>query len=380
MSKNAYIIGLTGNIASGKSVIRRMLENSGALGIDADLLAQRTYSKGAPAYQAILDAFGEHLLDPFGEIDRKALAQIVFSDREKLVLLEGIIHPIVQRSLDFLIQKAQTHVIVIEAIKLFEIGLDRLCQSVWVSNADYNIRLQRLVNQRGMLRESAEMRLSSQPPQEEKLQKADVVIQTEVSFTQTWQQVRNALKSADLNDFDPSEWCPLENGLIARPLHLDEAVTAAKFLEQESSNIITAEDILQILGQRSLLSVWKTDELLGLIFWQMSNFTAVVESLVQKDMCITLETSQAILYVLRSLAERHLTEVLFILPDAGLMINTTALDFQLIQHEKLENPIWRSILNRYDPDTKTIFMKTLNTNGLILKSIETKKPLNRLYL
>ncbi len=371
MSKNAYIIGLTGNIASGKSVIRRMLENSGALGIDADLLAQRTYLKGAPAYQAILSAFGEHLLDPFGEIDRKALAQIVFSDHKKLIQLERIIHPIVQRSLDFLIQKAQTPLIVIEAIKLFEIGLNRLCQSVWVSSADDNIRLQRLVNQRGMLRESAEMRLSSQSPQKEKLQKADVIIQTEGSFTQTWHQVQNALKSAGLNDFDPSEYCPLENGMITRPLPLNEASTAAKFFGQESSNITTAEGILQILGQRSLCSIWKADELWGLIFWQISNFTAVVESSVQKDMFVTLETSQAILSVLQSLAERHLTEVLLVLPDTGLIINTTALDYQPVQQEKFINPIWRSILNRYDPDPKTIFIKTLSTNGLIRKSIET---------
>lgn len=371
MSENAHIIGLTGNIASGKSVIRHMLENSGALGIDADLLAQRTYSKGAPAYQAILDAFGEHLLDPFGEIDRKALAQIVFSDREKFIHLEDIIHPIVQRSLDFLIQETHPPLIVIEAIKLFEIGLDRLCQSVWVSNADYNIRLRRLINQRGMLRESAEMRLNSQPPQEEKLQKADVIIQTEASFTQTWQQVQNALKSAGLNDFDPSECYPLENGMIARPLRPDEASTAANFLERKSSNTTTAEDILQILGHQSLLSIWKTDKLLGLIFWQMSNFTAVVESFVYKDMFITLETNQAILNILQSLAERHLAEVLFVLPGADLTIDTTAFDYQLIQHKKLENSIWRSILNRHGPDTKTMYMKTLNTNGLILKSIET---------
>ncbi|MFH1446230.1 MAG: dephospho-CoA kinase [Chloroflexota bacterium] len=372
MLKNAYIIGLTGNIASGKSVIRRLLENSGALGIDADLLAQRTYLKGAPAFQAILDAFGEHLLDPFGEINRKALAQIVFSDREKLMHLEAIVHPLVQRSLDFLIQESQTRLIVIEAIKLFEIGFDRLCQSVWVSEADNNIRLQRLVNQRGMLREYAEMRLSSQPPQEEKLQKADVIIQTEGSFTQTWQQVRNALKSAGLNDFDPSECCPLENGIIARPLRFNKASTAAKFLEQENLNTTTVEDIMQILGQRSLFSIWKTDKLLGLISWQISNFTAVVESFVRKNMCITRETSQTVLYIMQSLAERHLTEVLFVLPGAGLTINATALDYQLIQYKKLENPISRSILNRYNSDSKAIFMKTLNTNGLILKSMETK--------
>ena len=77
-----YVIGLTGNIATGKSAVRRMLEHLGAYGIDADALSHRAIAKGAPGYQKVIDAFGKWIVDSDGEIDRAKLGRLVFNDPE----------------------------------------------------------------------------------------------------------------------------------------------------------------------------------------------------------------------------------------------------------------------------------------------------------
>src|SRR5512136_3097053 len=78
--RGKFVIGLTGNIASGKSVVRRMLEHLGAYGIDADALSHRAIARGAPGYQSVVDIFGKWVLDAHGEIDRGKLGKLVFSD------------------------------------------------------------------------------------------------------------------------------------------------------------------------------------------------------------------------------------------------------------------------------------------------------------
>jgi dephospho-CoA kinase len=118
-----YVIGLTGNIGTGKSVIRRMLEHMGAQGIDADALGHRAIAKGAPGYQQVVDLFGRWIVGPDGEINRARLGKVVFSDREALAMLEGIVHPLVTQALDWMIQRSYQPVIVVEAIKLLEANL-----------------------------------------------------------------------------------------------------------------------------------------------------------------------------------------------------------------------------------------------------------------
>jgi len=121
-----YVIGLTGNIATGKSVIRKMLEHLGAYGIDADALGHRAIARGAPGYQPVLNTFGRWILSPDGEIDRARLAKIVFDDPEALSRLEAIVHPMVTQAVDLLVRRSRHKVIVVEAIKL--LGIRFACQ------------------------------------------------------------------------------------------------------------------------------------------------------------------------------------------------------------------------------------------------------------
>lgn len=145
-----YVIGLTGNIGTGKSVVRRMLEHLGAYGIDADALSHRAIARGAPGYQPIVAAFGRWVLGSDGEIDRSKLGRLVFSDPEALITLERIVHPLVNQAVNFLAQRAGQKVIVIEAIKLLESSLVANCDSVWVTYAAPQIQIARLVQKRHM--------------------------------------------------------------------------------------------------------------------------------------------------------------------------------------------------------------------------------------
>ena len=115
-----YIIGLTGNIGTGKSVVRRMLEHLGAYGIDADAIAHRAISRDAPCYDNIVQVFGNHILAADEQIDRRKLGQIVFNDSQALAKLEAIVHPMVEQAADLLIRRSVQKVVVLEDIKLLE--------------------------------------------------------------------------------------------------------------------------------------------------------------------------------------------------------------------------------------------------------------------
>jgi dephospho-CoA kinase len=145
-----YVIGLTGNIGTGKSVIRRMLEHLGAYGIDADALAHRAYAKGAPGYDKVIDVFGRYILNENEEIDRKKLGRIVFNDAEAMKRLEAIVHPLVNQAIDFIVKRANQKVIVIESARLVGTVFADLCNSLWVVYAPEEIQLSRLMLNRGM--------------------------------------------------------------------------------------------------------------------------------------------------------------------------------------------------------------------------------------
>src|SRR5512143_1880940 len=147
---HSYLIGLTGNIATGKSTVAQMLEDLGATVIDADALVHELQRKGTPVFDDIVAAFGPGILDRAGEIDRKALGSIVFADPEKLRVLENIVHPAVLIESARRITEAPTSIVVYEAIKLIEAGRAEMCNALWVVTAGSDVQLQRLMRDRHM--------------------------------------------------------------------------------------------------------------------------------------------------------------------------------------------------------------------------------------
>ncbi len=188
-AKEHYLIGLTGNIGAGKSMVRKLLEHLGALGIDADWLARQAYLKGAPAFPALVARFGAQILDENGEVDRRKLAALVFADPQALKDLEAITHPLVSRAAAAIIDRSPMPVVAIEAIKLLESGLAERCRSIWVVEADERAVFERLQSARGMGRADARRRLASQSAVEEKLRHADAVIHNSGDLNNTWEQV-----------------------------------------------------------------------------------------------------------------------------------------------------------------------------------------------
>ncbi len=195
-----FVIGLTGNIATGKSEVRGMLQQLGAAGIDADALAHQVISKDEPAYLEVVEAFGTSILNQEDQIDRARLGQIVFSDPAALARLEGMIHPQVRKAVFQLVQQAPEPVVVIEAIKLIESGYLKLCDSIWVTYASEQVQLDRLIQQRSMSETLARQRIAAQASQNEKLAVADVIIRNEGTIADLWQQVElNWKRSVNLS-------------------------------------------------------------------------------------------------------------------------------------------------------------------------------------
>ncbi|MBN1922508.1 MAG: dephospho-CoA kinase [Anaerolineae bacterium] len=173
-----YRIGLTGNIATGKSNVGKLLRNWGAAYIDADKVAHEMMLPGAPAYQAVVAHFGEGILAPDGSIDRRALGAIVFSDPAELRRLEQLVHPATIAEVERRIRTSGTAVVVVEAIKLLESGMAETYDAIWVTTCTEAEQVHRLENSRGLTRAEALRRIHAQPPQTEKLARADVIIDT----------------------------------------------------------------------------------------------------------------------------------------------------------------------------------------------------------
>ncbi|MCS6962513.1 MAG: dephospho-CoA kinase [Thermoflexus sp.] len=193
MGKRPILIGLTGNIACGKSTVARMLAEKGAYIIDADAIAHEVIRKGTPAYEAILRRFGEGILGPDGEIDRRRLGAIVFRDLNALRDLEAIVHPAVLVEIQRRIQACpEAPAIVIEAIKLIESGFARACDTLWVVTCSESEQVRRLMIERGLAEEEARVRIRAQPPQEEKIRHAHVIIDNSGDLEATRRQVEQA--------------------------------------------------------------------------------------------------------------------------------------------------------------------------------------------
>jgi dephospho-CoA kinase len=193
LSSEPYVVGLTGNIATGKSTVGKMLVELGAEHIDADRVAHQSMARGHPAWNEIIEAFGHQILGSDGEVDRAKLGAIVFSDPQALERLERIVHPRVIETTMGRIAASEATVVVVEAIKLIESGMViELCDTLWVVTAPRQVQIERLVSQRGLSPQEAAFRVDTQPPQSDKIARADVVIDNGGALSDTARQVERA--------------------------------------------------------------------------------------------------------------------------------------------------------------------------------------------
>jgi len=162
-------VGLTGGVASGKSTVSAMLEDLGAVIIDADAIAREVVAKGTPGLAAVVEEFGEELLGPDGELDRPAMGRLVFSDEAARRRLEAIIHPLVFERIVELEEGAPADAVVVHDIPLLaENGRGADFDAVIVVDAPEELQLQRMTADRGWTEEDARSRIAAQATREDR--------------------------------------------------------------------------------------------------------------------------------------------------------------------------------------------------------------------
>ena len=185
-----FVLGLTGNIACGKSTVGQALsERYGAEYVDADRLVHTLYAPGTPETVAIAARFGAHLLRSDGTIDRRRLGDLVMSNSHALRDLERILDPAVGRAIAQRVGGTTARVVVLDAIRLVESGIADHCDTVWVVVCGPDLQLERLQASRGLTREQAALRIAAQRPAEEKLRHARAVVANNGSLDDLLHQV-----------------------------------------------------------------------------------------------------------------------------------------------------------------------------------------------
>jgi dephospho-CoA kinase len=185
------LVGLTGGIGSGKSTVARLLEKRGAVVFDADLLARKAVEPGTPGHAAVIDRFGADVLAPRGELDREALASIVFADPAARRDLEQIVHPEVRRLFAEGTEayRDTDRVVVFSAPLLVETGMHTAFEILVVVSATVATQIERLMRQRGMSEASIRARIDAQAPLEDKAAAADFIVDNEGTLDELESQV-----------------------------------------------------------------------------------------------------------------------------------------------------------------------------------------------
>ena len=188
------VVGITGNIGAGKTTVARMFERLGARLIDADQVAREIVRPGSPAWEEIVEEFGDDVLHCDGVIDRKRLAAVVFRDEEKRKKLMNITHPRIIERIRQMLERMRSEgveVAVVEAALIVEgSGLKDMLDALVVVTAEEETQVERLVKQRGLTREEAVLRLKAQMPAEEKARQATYVIDNSGTLEDTERRVR----------------------------------------------------------------------------------------------------------------------------------------------------------------------------------------------
>jgi dephospho-CoA kinase len=202
-----YVVGLTGGIGTGKSVVAEILREQGAEILNADLVGHEAYLPGAPAYEDIVAEFGQDVVAKDGTIDRKRLGPIVFSSPDKLARLNAITHPRMKEMMREKLSEAErmgTRIAVLEAALLFDASWDDLTDEVWVTVVDAETAAQRASERSGIPVEQVLERIQkAQMASDERIRRSDVVIDTSGAIEDTRRRTLAA-------------WAELEGRLAAR--------------------------------------------------------------------------------------------------------------------------------------------------------------------
>ena len=367
-----YIIGLTGNIATGKSVVRRMLEHLGAYTIDADALSHRAIAKDAPGYKPAIETFGKWILGSDGQINRSRLGGLVFRDSEALGKLENIIHPLVGQAIEILVQRASQRVVVIEAIKLIESELRTACDSIWVTYAPEEIQIERLMRKRGFSHDEAVNRIHSQGAQSEKIERANTVIRNTGSYDELWKQVTAAwkqvsptsdtipviMKKAEAGDFSVQRGRPRDSDAIA------DIINRLSQGGQKMSKI----DVMEAFGDKAFLLLQLDGRIVGLAGWQVENLVARTTDLYIEPEHISDKALETLVTEVERASKDLQCEasLIFPLPDiASYETSWKKLGYEPRTPEKLGVQAWQDAALEIIPPGTELMFRQLRTDRVL---------------
>jgi len=195
-----FVVGVTGNIATGKSTVTAMLAELGATVIDSDLVYRELVGPGRSLVGELAARFGEDIVAADGSLNRPALGKIVFSDSQALADLDRIAHPAVIAEVDRRIAGIKSGVVVLDAVKLIESGHAERCDAVWLVVADPDVQVTRLMKRNRLPELEARRRVASQPPLETKLARSDLVIDNSGSRDELREHVERAWLALPVHD------------------------------------------------------------------------------------------------------------------------------------------------------------------------------------
>jgi dephospho-CoA kinase len=398
--KDKYVIGLTGNIAMGKSLVRRMLEHLGAYTLDADGLAHQIMAPNAPAYQPIVEMFGKFIVQHDGQIDRTRLGAIAFAHADALRELEKITHPIIRTEIDAQISRAQHAVVVVEAIKLIEGDLYNMVDAVWVVDATPENQQRRLMEKRKLSQVEAQRRIRIQNPQGDKLAKADVVIQNNGSPDDAWAQVQSAWgripKPSGVTAAPPAAPAPAPTPAptpapaapTAAPTPAPAAPTAAltltvrrpmppdfekvaQFINEVTGSQLTRTDVMATFGEKTYIIAENQGQPVGLIAFVVENLvTRVTEFMVGAQVPIEM-AGKVLIEAMEKASSDLQSEVAFVFIPQGKANHKMvfkASGYEDIISGEVRYPAWREAVNEYKTPTTEVIYRRLR-ESLVLKPI-----------
>ena len=371
-----YLIGLTGNIATGKSSVMRILRHLGAYTIDADEVAHQVMASEQPVKQAIAEVFGPGVLLPNGEIDRRALGEIVFNDPAALRRLEEIVHPVVMQTIDDLIERASEPVVVIEAIKLIETGMHRCYDALWVVVSPQEQQTDRLLNQRGLTETEAHLRIQAQPPQADKVAEADVVIDNsgsleslEAQVMQEWTKIKNAGNSVYAKLRGGSG--PMNQRIVVRRARQRDVEAIAGIMNSSGwlTKTVTKDDAARMLREKGyLLAISRTGA--ALVGWQTENLVNCADDFFVYPNRAAESLAHPLLVQLESSATELECEVSVVLiPARGRSILEPILENDGYESKDLSDmdPIWAEVLGPFLKTGQTcVWLKKLREDRVTM--------------
>lgn len=401
MSEDKYVIGLTGNIAVGKSVVRQMLQHLGAYTIDADQLSHQATAPGAPAYLPTVEMFGKFILNGDGTVNRSLLGSIVFSYPDALAKLEAIVHPVVGQAMAALLGRAKQRVVVIEAIKLLESeNLSKMVDAVWVVDASSDAQIRRLTERRKMSQEEAQRRVLAQRPQADKIAKANVIIMNDGNVEETWKQVQAAWNQlparargvpetplAAVKPLSGAGAAVITGGEVKKSTGMHYSISPgfeivvrrgmpanaeliAAFINTSTKREVSRMDVMLAFGQKSYLLVQELQgRVVALAGWQVENLITRVDEFYVATDVPREPVVRALVNAVEEASRELQSEVSFVfLPKstpADIGQAFLGAGYQPMKLEEIKFPAWREAAHELITPDNIGLMKQLRADRVM---------------